>query len=185
MPVFLPLSFSRSYSLLIAMKLTRKQFTHAQDTQLAALGIRRSDNAGWLKKALAQEFTAKQVQMFHSARRKPRGTVQEKKAESPTDRNVEAVREKMKLRAEVGLNKYGVTTERTDLTRLQWLRHAQEEAMDLAVYLERLIREEESELASCPCSSGPVGATQCPIHNPKSPESFANDIYNASNRDLE
>ena len=40
-------------------------------------------------------------------------------------------------------SKYGTTMERTDLTRKEWLIHAQEEAMDLAVYLERLIQEEE------------------------------------------
>jgi hypothetical protein len=49
------------------------------------------------------------------------------------------VRDKIKHRAEVGLNKYGVTMERTDLTPLEWLKHAQEEAMDLAVYLEKVI----------------------------------------------
>ena len=32
--------------------------------------------------------------------------------------------------------------ERTDLSRADWLRHAQEEALDLAIYLERLLREE-------------------------------------------
>jgi len=47
--------------------------------------------------------------------------------------------EKIKHRAEVGLNKYGVTMERTDLTPLEWLQHAQEEAMDLAVYLEKVM----------------------------------------------
>lgn len=47
--------------------------------------------------------------------------------------------EKIKQRAEVGLNKYGVTMDRTDLTPLEWLKHAQEEAMDLAVYLEKVI----------------------------------------------
>ena len=31
------------------------------------------------------------------------------------------------------------------LTRKQWLTHAQEEAMDLAVYLEKLIQEEDDE----------------------------------------
>jgi len=55
------------------------------------------------------------------------------------DKNVEAVRQKLKDRAEVGLHKYGVTTERTDLTTRQWLVHAQEEAMDLAVYLQTLL----------------------------------------------
>jgi len=57
---------------------------------------------------------------------------------STTDRNVDKVISKMKERASVGLNKYGVTTERTDLNLLEWLTHAQEEAMDLAIYLERL-----------------------------------------------
>lgn len=61
---------------------------------------------------------------------------------SKMDRNVMAVLEKLRTRAEHGLRKYGVTTERTDLTRKQWLIHAQEEALDLAVYLQRLINDE-------------------------------------------
>lgn len=65
---------------------------------------------------------------------------------SHEDRNVFTVRAKLSDRARLGLNKYGVTTERGDLSRLDWLRHAQEEALDLAVYLEVLIREcEESQ----------------------------------------
>jgi hypothetical protein len=55
------------------------------------------------------------------------------------DRNVQAVIDKHTNRAEVGLKKYGVTTERGDLTIAQWLQHAQDEAMDLAIYLERLM----------------------------------------------
>jgi hypothetical protein len=58
---------------------------------------------------------------------------------------VEAVRAKMLKRSEVGLSKYGVGLDRPDLSRLDWLRHAQEEAMDLANYLEVLIQEEEIE----------------------------------------
>ncbi len=54
----------------------------------------------------------------------------------------DSVARKIQRRAELGLQKYGVTVERTDLTRLQWLQHAQDEAMDLAVYLERLIQDE-------------------------------------------
>ncbi len=61
----------------------------------------------------------------------------------PHDKNVEAVRAKMLYRSQIGLNKYGVTTERTDVTRKQWLIHAQEEAMDLAIYLQVLIDKEE------------------------------------------
>lgn len=60
---------------------------------------------------------------------------------SEIDANVQSVRRKMLIRAERGLDKYGVTTERTDLDTLQWLQHAQEEAMDLAVYLERLMSD--------------------------------------------
>ena len=46
---------------------------------------------------------------------------------------------KIAQRAEVGKNKYGVTMETASLSRLEWLIHAQEEAMDLAVYLQKLI----------------------------------------------
>jgi hypothetical protein len=37
------------------------------------------------------------------------------------------------------------TMDRQDLNRLEWLKHAQEEAMDLAVYLEKLIQLEEQK----------------------------------------
>lgn len=43
-------------------------------------------------------------------------------------------------RSDVGKEKYGTTMDRKDLTELQWLIHAQEEAMDLAVYLQKLIQ---------------------------------------------
>jgi len=60
------------------------------------------------------------------------------------DLNVEAVKEKLDRRSRIGMQKYGTTTDRSTLTRLQWLQHAQEEAMDLAIYLQRLITEEEN-----------------------------------------
>ncbi len=52
---------------------------------------------------------------------------------------------KILKRSEVGKVKYGVTMDRQDLNRLEWLKHAQEEAMDLAVYLEKLIQLEEQK----------------------------------------
>jgi hypothetical protein len=52
---------------------------------------------------------------------------------------------KILKRSEVGLSKYGVTMDRKDLNRLDWLIHAQEEAMDLAVYLQKLINIENSK----------------------------------------
>ena len=56
------------------------------------------------------------------------------------DTIVKSVTDKYKQRSEVGINKYGVTLDRTDLTDLEWLIHAQEEAMDLSLYLEKLIK---------------------------------------------
>ena len=50
---------------------------------------------------------------------------------------------KIQQRAEVGLAKYGVSLERTDLTKLEWLIHLQEELMDAAGYLEVLIQLEK------------------------------------------
>ena len=47
-------------------------------------------------------------------------------------------------RAEIGLNKYGVTMERDDLERDDWLEHLQHELMDAVVYIQRLRTREES-----------------------------------------
>ena len=57
---------------------------------------------------------------------------------SRMDKNVEAVREMLKTRAEVGLAKYGVTTERSDICVTEWLQHLQEELMDACVYIQRI-----------------------------------------------
>jgi hypothetical protein len=55
----------------------------------------------------------------------------------------ESVILKIRQRRDVGRCKYGMSMERTDLTKLDWLRHAQEEAMDFAIYLEKLIQTEQ------------------------------------------
>lgn len=49
---------------------------------------------------------------------------------------------KIQERAEVGKRKYGVTMETANLSHLEWLVHAQEEAMDLCVYLQKCIEIE-------------------------------------------
>ena len=46
---------------------------------------------------------------------------------------------KIRERAAHGEQKYGLTMERSDLHLKNWLIHAQEEAMDLAVYLQKII----------------------------------------------
>ena len=58
-----------------------------------------------------------------------------------TDKNVENVVKQLRDREEEGLRKYGVNTERTDLTSLEWLQHLQEELMDASVYIEKLKNE--------------------------------------------
>ena len=57
------------------------------------------------------------------------------------DEVVVSVLERIKERADEGMEKYGVPMTRDDVTTIQWLRHAQEEALDLAIYLERIIRD--------------------------------------------
>lgn len=52
----------------------------------------------------------------------------------------------IQARADFGLNKYGVSVERTDLSEIDWLKHARDEAMDLAVYLTRLIDDKTKNL---------------------------------------
>jgi hypothetical protein len=60
----------------------------------------------------------------------------------------DAACKKIQERAAVGLKKYGTTMEREDFSKLDWLVYAQEEAMDLVVYLEKLIQLEQSVIKS-------------------------------------
>lgn len=57
------------------------------------------------------------------------------------DRIVQIVKEKFENRSQIGYKKYGTTLERNDLSLLEWLNHAQEEAMDLVLYIERIKEE--------------------------------------------
>lgn len=54
---------------------------------------------------------------------------------------VQCVKDKLDTRSQRGIAKYGTDMTRKDLTHRQWLIHAQEEAMDLAIYLERVIQD--------------------------------------------
>ena len=56
------------------------------------------------------------------------------------DSVVQSVINKFKQRSEVGIKKYNTTLDREDLTKKDWIEHAQEEAMDLILYLEKLKR---------------------------------------------
>ena len=67
--------------------------------------------------------------------------VPEENDELSTDKYVQAVKEKFEERSQTGIKKYNTTLERKDLNLIEWLNHAQEEAMDLTLYLERIKAE--------------------------------------------
>jgi len=54
------------------------------------------------------------------------------------DTILESVINQFRERSEVGIKKYGLTLDRTDLSTLDWINHAQQEAMDFVLYLEKL-----------------------------------------------
>lgn len=71
---------------------------------------------------------------------------------------VEAVRADLLQRSQVGLKKYGVGLDRTDLSLRDWLQHAYEETLDQANYLKRAIIELDTR---CLCQTS---ADHCPVH---------------------
>ena len=62
-----------------------------------------------------------------------------------SDKNVENVCNSLREREKRGMSKYGVNTERNDLSTLEWLQHLQEELMDACVYVEKLKGEIKNE----------------------------------------
>lgn len=62
------------------------------------------------------------------------------------DKHVESVRQKLSDRSGFGLRKYGTSLERDDLSLVEWLHHAQQEAMDTSLYLEVLIQRHDLRL---------------------------------------
>lgn len=62
------------------------------------------------------------------------------------DHNVEVIITKLRARSEQGVKEYGVTTDKANLTAVEWLSHLQEELLDSVVYIQELLRKEhESE----------------------------------------
>ena len=54
------------------------------------------------------------------------------------DTIVESVIEQFKQRSKVGIDKYGVTLDRNDLSTGEWIEHAIEESMDFILYLRKI-----------------------------------------------
>ena len=55
-----------------------------------------------------------------------------------TDPIVESIKAQFDERSQRGINKYGTTLEANPASVLEWIQHAQEEAMDFILYLEKL-----------------------------------------------
>lgn len=62
------------------------------------------------------------------------------------DSIVDSVISQFKTRSRIGIAKYNTTLDRDDLNTLEWLNHAQEEAMDFCLYLERLKKQFKNEV---------------------------------------
>jgi hypothetical protein len=59
------------------------------------------------------------------------------KNETYSDAIVEGLIEEYRLRSLKGIAKYRTTLEDNQLSLMQWLQHAKEEAMDMALYLHK------------------------------------------------
>lgn len=64
---------------------------------------------------------------------------------SHCDTCVKSVIEKFILRSDLGMKKYGTNLDRTDLSLLDWIQHAQEEHMDAILYLEKIKKEVQNK----------------------------------------
>ena len=91
-----------------------------------------------LKAAIDKEY--KEVYVVE-AKKRAENLMMLKDGYKPKDSIVESVISQFKKRSDVGIAKYGVTLDRTDLSTLDWINHAQQEAMDFCLYLEKLKQE--------------------------------------------
>ena len=69
----------------------------------------------------------------------PISKIEEHLIDEQLDSIVYAVRADLERRSYFGIKKYNTTLDRTDLTEIDWLNHAYEEALDLALYLKKTI----------------------------------------------
>ena len=93
------------------------------------IGFTRNGIAGlWGQGPIDQIITYKEMLVLLGANEEEKST---------TESIVDMIRE----RAAVGLDKYGVSVDRTDLTTEQWMQHAIEEMLDGAQYLYRIKQE--------------------------------------------
>lgn len=80
----------------------------------------------------------------------------------------ESIIARIRSRAEFGLLKYGTTLERSDYTLHEWVAHAQEEAMDLANYLECIRKSLMGSLVGNPSDELAISALGNVLRSQKS-----------------
>lgn len=86
------------------------------------------------------------------------------------DPNVEAVRQKLKQRAEVGLAKYGTDTTRKDIDLIGWIQHLQEELMDATIYCQRLLDDAKNGQQTTKFDKWIISdLSKCPLHKIEEP----------------
>lgn len=90
---------------------------------------------------------------------------------STRDTVVQAIVEKFLSRSSLGIEKYGTTLDRDDLSTLEWINHAQEELMDAILYLERLKREYNRPSTpvppETPPNTPPTASILCSVFSPR------------------
>ena len=97
------------------------------------------------------------------------------------DKNVENVVKQLRDREEQGLIKYGVNTERNDLTTLEWLQHLQEELMDASVYIEKLkneMKETQAEMSGMKWKNEPRKIDNSAIQYHGKTENYKQQVEN-------
>jgi hypothetical protein len=62
----------------------------------------------------------------------------------------------MIMREKKGFSEYNHTMDRTDLTEKDWIRHAYEEALDLALYLKKIMKVQEVPATSVTFTGTPI-----------------------------
>lgn len=60
---------------------------------------------------------------------------------SKTDPIVEDVIKQFRQRSQIGIEKYGTTLDRNDLSFLEWIQNFQEELCDAILYVEKIKQE--------------------------------------------
>ena len=91
-----------------------------------------------LQKVVPYNVMINLLELFLGVKEEPEITYHIHKKEKGT---TEAIVDMIRSRSAVGLDKYGVSMDRTDLSTEQWIQHAIEEMLDGAQYLYRIKQE--------------------------------------------